>query len=175
MHRCVRCAATYEDNDSSILRGCAKCGSIFFLYIKQPEDVKQVDATIQAVEQELQKQDTTLEKELTKEIKKRKELVRKKKKVVRKPKKRVAKRVEIEKEREEEIEEPIAKMRKDVIKVGKTKFAVEDIFGIETIRMPRDGVYEINIDALMKKKPIIVLESGNVYFIHLPSAFDVAE
>jgi predicted nucleic acid-binding Zn-ribbon protein len=135
--------------------------------MKRPEDVQQLDA----VQEELKKQDTTLEKELTKEIKKRKAR-RKKKRVVKKAKikpKVKAKKIEIE------VEKPIeetSKPKRDVIRIGGTKFAVDDVFGIETVRVPRDGVYEINIDALMKNKPIIVLERGNVYFIHLPSAFE---
>ena len=44
-------------------------------------------------------------------------------------------------------------------------------FELETIRSPREGVYEINIEALMKKKPIIILEKEMVYIIHLPSIF----
>jgi predicted nucleic acid-binding Zn-ribbon protein len=140
--------------------------------MKRPEDVQQLDA----VQEELKKQDTTLEKELAKEIKKRKAR-RKKKRVVKKPKVKIkpkvkAKKIEIEIEKP--IQEP-SKPKRDVIKIGGTKFAVDDVFGIETVRVPRDGVYEINIDALMKNKPIIVLERGNVYFIHLPSAFHTRE
>lgn len=166
MHRCVRCGNVYEDNDATILRGCTKCGAIFFLYIKSPEDVKQVDA----VEAELQKKETTLEKELIREIGKRKA----EEKVLEKPEEKIA--IEVK----ERVERPIKirpikrpkRPKREVVKIGKTRFAVEDLFGIETIRVPKDGVYEINIDALMKKKPIIVLERGKVYFIHLPSVFE---
>jgi hypothetical protein len=44
---------------------------------------------------------------------------------------------------------------------------------IETVKSPKDGVYEINIEALMNKKPLIIMEKEGVYFIHLPSVFDV--
>lgn len=43
---------------------------------------------------------------------------------------------------------------------------------IETVKSPKEGVYEINIDALMSKKPLIILEKNRVYFIHLPSIFE---
>lgn len=133
MHKCVRCGASYEDNDATILRGC-KCGSIFFLFMKSHAD----EDKIQEIENELEKQDTTLEKELEKKIEERKT--------------------------EEDKE----------LKIGKTRKAeVEEInFGVETVRIPKEGVYEINLEALMKNKPMIILERGKVYFIHLPSVFD---
>lgn len=35
-HQCVKCNEIYEDNDNSvILKGCRKCGSRFFFYIKK--------------------------------------------------------------------------------------------------------------------------------------------
>lgn len=128
MHRCLRCNKSYEDNDSSILRGCPSCGSIFFLYIKTPEQ----EIEVKKIEEKLEKKETTLEKEILKEIKKKKEV-------------------------EEEFEE---------VKIKKEKF------GIETIRIPKEGVYEINIKGLMENKPLIVLEKGKVYLIHLPSVFE---
>jgi predicted nucleic acid-binding Zn-ribbon protein len=45
-------------------------------------------------------------------------------------------------------------------------------FGVETIKNPIDGVYEINLDALMKKEPLIILKQGRTYLIHLPSIFE---
>ena len=132
MHKCVRCGTSYQDDDSSILRGCTKCGSIFFLYLRDQQDVIQA----REIEKELEAKDTTLEKELTKKI-------------------------EEEKRKEEEKVEEIPEK-----KVRKIEF------GIETVRIPREGVYEINLDALMKKRPLIILEKGKVYFIHLPSVFE---
>jgi predicted nucleic acid-binding Zn-ribbon protein len=159
MHKCVRCGSTYADNDSNILRGCAKCGGIFFYYIKSPESTQQLDA----VEKELKKKETTLEKELIKQIeKKKKERKRKKPKRAKRAKKKPKER-KVKKE-----------VKKEVVRVGRKRYAIEDIFGIETVRMPKDGVYEINIDALMKKRPVIVLERGKVYFIHLPDVFEKA-
>lgn len=83
----------------------------------------------------------------------------------------------IEKEleaRDTSLEKEIAEKISEIKKIGKRKREVEEIkFGIETVRIPREGVYEINIDALMKKRPLIILERGTVYFIHLPSVFDL--
>jgi predicted nucleic acid-binding Zn-ribbon protein len=125
----VRCGAIYQDEDSSILRGCTKCGSIFFLYLRDQQD--EIQAT--EIEKELEAKDTSLEEELKKKIEEKKE----------------EEKAEARKKKERKVE-----------------------FGIETVRIPREGVYEINLDALMQKKPLIILEKGKVYFIHLPSVFE---
>ncbi len=44
-------------------------------------------------------------------------------------------------------------------------------FGVETVRLKNAGVYEINIKALMRGRPMIVLSKGGSYVISLPSAF----
>lgn len=144
-HKCVRCGSIYEDNDASILRGC-KCGSIFFLYMKDQQDVQE----FQQIQEELHTKDTTLEQELSKQIEEKKE---------------------IEKEVKAEVEEVHApkEVKKEIVKEG---IKEREKFGIETIRIMKEGVYEINIDALMKKRPLIILEKGKVYLIHLPSAFE---
>jgi hypothetical protein len=134
-HKCVRCGNVFEDNDASILRGCS-CGSVFFLYMKSPQDAQQ----IKEIQEELEAKETNLEQELTKQVEVKK------------------------KEEEKAIKE--GKIKRGVVKVK---------WGIETIKIPKEGVYEINIDALMKKRPIIILERGRVYFIHLPSAFEKVE
>lgn len=149
-HKCVRCGSIYEDNDSSILRGC-KCGSIFFLFTKTQQDVKE----FQDIQQELQNKDTTLEQELSKSIEQKKEIEKE----------------QIEKDVKAEVSEIHAprEIKKEIIEEG-----IKDRkkFGIETVRITKGGVYEINIDALMKRKPLIILEKGKIYLIHLPSAFE---
>lgn len=109
VNKCVRCGAVYDDLDNSIINGCPKCGSVFFLYIKTDKDALE----FQKIEKELKTKKTSLEKELE-----------------------------------------------------KAKFEVE------TIRMPKEGVYEINVDALMKKEPLILLSRGTTYFVYLPSVFE---
>jgi len=66
----------------------------------------------------------------------------------------------------ESVEESLKKKKTSLEKELKRKFE------LETIRSPREGVYEINIEALMNKKPIIILEKEMVYIIHLPSIFE---
>jgi len=148
-HKCLRCGAIYQDNDSNILRGCTKCGSIFFLYMKTQQEEQQ----LQKIEEELQRKDTTFEEELSKQLQEKK-----------------AEPIAAMEEVRYEVELPMPKMSRKAAKEAKKIRTPK--FGIETIRVPREGVYEINIEALMEKRPIIVLEKGKVYFIHLPSAFE---
>lgn len=144
-HQCVRCGTLFPDEDPSILRGCSKCGSIFFLFISGPRDTKQIND----MKKELEAKDTTLEREITKQIEKRNSEVR-----ILEP--------------EEEPEQKTPEIRLAKVQSGRKRSK----FGIETLRIPREGLYEINIDALMKRKPLIIFEKGKVYLIHLPSAFE---
>ena len=148
-HKCLRCGSIYQDNDSNILRGCSKCGSIFFLYMKGQQEEQQ----LMKIEQELQMKDTTFEEELTKQLQEKK-----------------TSPVAAMEEVKYEVELPMPKMSKQAKKEAKR--LRKQMFGVETVRIPREGVYEINIEALLEKRPIIVLEKGKVYFIHLPSAFE---
>jgi predicted nucleic acid-binding Zn-ribbon protein len=148
-HKCLKCGNVYPDNDSTILRGCTHCGSIFFLYLKTGTETQQ----IQEIQNELATKNTSLEEEITKQIEERKTEVK-----------------ETEKAIEKKIEKVVAKG-----KVKEAKRITKGKFGIETVRIPREGVYEINIEGLMNRKPLIILEEGKVYFIHLPSAFESEE
>jgi len=145
-HKCLKCGNSYEDNDETILRGCTHCGSIFFLYVKTGNEEQQM----KEIQKELQTKNISLEQELEKQIQ--------------------VKKVEVKKAEiavEKQMEKVVAKDKlKEAKKIRKPKF------GIETVRIPREGLYEINIEGLMNKRPIIILEQGKVYFIHLPSAFE---
>jgi len=161
MHKCIRCGNTYQDNDASILRGCGDCGSIFFLYMKTTQDAQQIDA----MQKELQAKDTSLEKELTKQIEERKAEEKKEEKI------ELVEEGEFVRIRGEEEEEIKEEVKEEEVKVEKPKKIEKGKFGVETVRIPKEGIYEINIDALMKKRPLIILEKGRIYLIHLPSAF----
>jgi predicted nucleic acid-binding Zn-ribbon protein len=110
--------------------------------MKSASDAEQ----IAEIQKELQEKDTTLEEELTKKIQEEKQKVKE------------------EEIKEVKAEKKISEMKP---KVGRTIK-----FGIETIRIPKEGVYEINIEALMKKRPLIILEKEKIYLIHLPSVFE---
>ena len=46
-----------------------------------------------------------------------------------------------------------------------------DAFGIETIKETQPGVYELNLQGLFDRAPIIVLSKEGSYIISLPSVF----
>lgn len=48
----------------------------------------------------------------------------------------------------------------------------EEGYDIETIQVPKEGVYEINLEALMRTQNLIILKQGKTYLIHLPSIFE---
>jgi predicted nucleic acid-binding Zn-ribbon protein len=197
MHKCVRCGREYEDNDTDIIRGCRACGSIFFLYANGPSDASVKQQQLDTVKQELEANDTTIEHELAKEIEKRKaeehipagaaaaadaagrhvefETYGRGRKVAsgtgKKPGLKPRAKAKDKSGARKAAAANAKPARRTVVEVGEKKFALEDIFGIETVRMPKAGVYEINIDALMKKRPVIVLERGGIYVIHLPQVF----
>lgn len=91
---------------------------------------------------------------------------------------------EISEEAESEIFEKIEKLDKgrkkeEADKIHEQKKDEEEgfrreketEFGVETIRIKDTGVYEININALMRGRPMIVLSKSGSYVISLPSAF----
>jgi len=80
-----------------------------------------------------------------------------------------------EKEITEKVEE--IKRMEEASKEPETKTEEEppEKFGVETIKTIDKGQYEINLDALMKGRPIIVLSRGGSYIISLPSVFGKKE
>jgi len=64
------------------------------------------------------------------------------------------------------------KERETTLEMELKKGVEKQKFGIETIKSSKEGVYEINIEALMKSKPLIILEKERAYIIHLPSVFE---
>ncbi len=43
---------------------------------------------------------------------------------------------------------------------------------IATVTTLKEGVYTINVNALMNGRPLIIHEKGKAYLIHLPSVFE---
>lgn len=152
MHQCLKCKAKYEDDSVPIIDGCS-CGSRMFLFIKQEGDLaraEEIRDELEAKIEEIKKEEAIEEpvEEQTRDsglLKPRSgsELI------------------------EETIEEPEAKE----IEKAPVQKPVKKHFGIETIKVNDIGIYEINLDALMKGHPIIVLAKGGSYVISLPSAF----
>ena len=143
MHQCLKCKKYYEDEEVPILEGC-ECGGHIFLFVKQPQDVDRADKIYEEIETKIRE----LELE----------------------------QVEGEKgQGQQELTTSPAEYEKDspgkYAAARKAVQAEKRKFGIETIRVKDIGVYEINLDALMKGHPIVVLSKGGSYIISLPSVF----
>ncbi|MFH1786526.1 MAG: Zn-ribbon containing protein [archaeon] len=54
---------------------------------------------------------------------------------------------------------------------AKKPHAKPKLFGVETVKTLTPGVYEINIEALLNGAPVIVLQKGETYIIHLSTVF----
>ncbi len=77
----------------------------------------------------------------------------------------------IEKELQSKDTTLVSEIEKQLTGIEPEKKSEEE-YEVETVRIPAEGVYEINIDALMKKEPLIILKQGKTYLVHLPSIFE---
>ena len=78
----------------------------------------------------------------------------------------------------EKIERELKKKKKvleEAVKRKKVKKEERKEFGVETVRVVRKGVYEIDVGGLLEGKPLIILEKGGIYLVHLPSVFEKME
>jgi len=73
-------------------------------------------------------------------------------------------------ERFEEMKKKLKEKKTTLEKEIKRK--IKKIPVIETITAIKEGVYKINVNALMNGKPLIIHEKGKAYLIHLPSVFE---
>lgn len=58
---------------------------------------------------------------------------------------------------------------------GERKGDRDVIFDMQSIRVPEEGVYEINLKKLLDRVPLIVEVKDSRYYLHLPSAFRQGE
>lgn len=141
MHQCLKCKTYYEDESVPIIGGCS-CGSRIFLFVKHRDDAKRADKVYAQIEDKIR--ELELQRTESKKSAGQQELTT------------PPGKYEAPKDRYS----PAAKAKKEQKK-----------FGVETIKVRDIGVYEINIDALLKGSPIIVLSKGGSYIISLPSIF----
>mgnify|MGYP001279132040 CR=1 FL=1 len=144
MHQCLKCKKYFEDDEVPILDGC-DCGARIFLFVKQPEDVERADKVYSQIEQKIKE----LEQEQVAEDK-----LEGQQDLTTSP----------ESYDKPEVSNKYTAARK-AVKDEKSKF------GIETIKVKDIGIYQINLDALMKGRPVVVLSKGGSYIISLPSVF----
>jgi predicted nucleic acid-binding Zn-ribbon protein len=73
-------------------------------------------------------------------------------------------------ERFEDMNKKLKKKKTSLEKEIKRK--IKRVGEVETITKMKEGIYKININALMSGKPLIIHEMGKAYLIHLPSIFE---
>jgi len=143
MHQCLKCKKYFEDDEVPILEGC-DCSGRVFLFVKQAEDVERADKYYEEIETKIKElEQNKIEEE---KLEGQQELTTSPENYDKEDKKRYA-------------------TARESVKNERNKF------GIETIRVKDMGIYEINIDALMKGRPLVVLSKGGSYIISLPSVF----
>ncbi len=155
MHRCLKCKKKYEDDRVPIFDGCG-CGSKFFVLstpgdeAKVEEMLRNVTATdVAGIEEEIKTKTRSGEGRLAKRVD---DILRK---------------IEAEKASSVVVAKPRGASPKPALPARGKK----PKFGIETVLMKKPGVYEINIEALLKGSPVIVFSRGETYIIKLPSVF----
>ena len=129
-HKCVRCGAIYDDNDEVVLKGCPKCGSRLFFFIRK--DIIEEDKEVMEKVDELTK---NLDEESIIQI-------------------------------EEDIREIIAEQEEEQEEEDKPI-----ILDVESIFMPEPGKYELNLEKLFKKQPLVFKLEDGKYVIDLKNLF----
>lgn len=73
-------------------------------------------------------------------------------------------------ERFEEMNRKLKKKKTTLEKEIKKK--IKKMPELETVTLVKEGVYKIDVNALLNGKPLIIHEKGKAYLIHLPSVFE---
>lgn len=150
----MRCKHSYGDSDPKVLTGC-DCGSRLFFFVKAGQDTKTVDAIIHKL---TPKKIDAFERSISQMDEERRKKVDE----------IIEKAASSEPEIKPKPEAQVAAKAKPL----KAQKAPKDLFGIETVKSTRSGVYEINVKGLLDGQPVIVLSKGGSYIIHLPSVFE---
>lgn len=180
VHQCLKCGKVFPNGSPSILKGCSGCGGKKFFYAVRPipkEDREKLTVTT------TKDMDEVIRDIFVKEKINRKELKDIIKQINAKGEWAEIKRAEIPKtiEKDEEVVVAIEKTIKGVKKVKpeylkqqkktlKKNIENEDK-GPEVVDVLDFGVYDIDVESLLEKSPIVVKRDGS-YMIHLPSLFE---
>jgi len=149
----VRCKQSYGDSDPKVLTGCT-CGSRLFFFVKAGQDAKTVDAIISKL---TPKKIDAFESSISQMDEERR--------------RKVDEIIENASLSEPKPKASVAVKASKPIKAQKER-KPKELFGIETVKSTKSGVYEINVKGLLDGQPVIVLSKGGSYIIHLPSVFD---
>lgn len=158
MHRCIKCKKLYDDDTVPLFDGCG-CGSKFFVFAKTGEEAPEImdipDHELDSIKEKVDSRKIDLEilSVDTSSSQPPTRVVPPPKPAPGAPKPKPWQKVQFQKPQ-----------------AGKPK-SPKPQFGIETVRNPKPGVYDINIEALLNGKPVIIFSNGKTYIIHLATAF----
>ena len=145
MHRCIKCNQLFEDDTVPLFNGC-NCGSKFFVFVKDGEEAQELlnvpDHELRSIEEKIDSKKIDLEILIVEAPPEQKKAL------------------------ETAVSAGLPTERKASQQAGKPRG-----FGIETVRNPKPGVYDINIEALLNGNPVIIFSNGKTYVIHLATAF----
>ena len=198
-HQCLKCGKVFPDGSPLILKGCSVCSGTRFFFTEKPlseyerkkltelasKDIKTL------VKDVLTKEKVYTKKDIERLIKSEKEWIEitpktekyVKNGVVEAKGKRLAgvrkvKSVEVKEVKPKEIDERKEKVAEKEKTVKETKAEVETEEVKETVpevvNIVESGVYEIDVESLLEKSPVIVRRDGT-YLVHLPSLFGKIE
>ena len=145
MHKCIKCAKVYEDDDVPLFSGC-KCGSKFFVSLV-PGQETEVEKLIGASDEELDALKNATDLEILKVDQNARPI------------------------RPTSGKSPSAPPPEPKKPPQPREVSTKAAFGVETVRMPKPGVYDINIEALLRGKPVVIFSNGRTYIIQLATAF----
>lgn len=157
MHQCVKCGNIYQDGAKELLRGCTNCNGKKFFYTQKPiskeerrklsaQANKDFSSLVQNIlSKDIKNEWTTISKE---------EIIEKAKEV---------------KEGKIKIK-TIDELEKDFEKEEYKKEIEEGFLIPKIITKLEEGVYEIDLKALMENVSIIMQKDGS-YKVHFPKKF----
>lgn len=155
MHKCIKCAKVFEDDQVPLFAGCG-CGSKFFVSVK-PGQENEVENLIGATDAELDALKSRTDLEILK--------VDQTSPV---PTAAAPQASGSKKATPQKATSPKATPQK----ISTPESAITNgMFGVETVRMSKPGVYDINIEALLRGRPVVIFSNGRTYIIHLATAF----
>jgi len=163
-HQCLQCGSVFPEGSREILKGCPSCGGTKFFFTQAPlsdGDLTQMRRSSEEEMRELVKKVLT-DRSLLEPVPETDDLPPGGGWVAVRPEelKTGYKTVDEFKRRGDDSFERSVPMKKEKV-VKRTP---------EVIRIVESGVYEIDLESLLRKSPIVIQKDGT-YLIYLPSLF----
>lgn len=166
-HQCLKCGETFQEGSREILRGCPRCGGTRFFYTETPlsaEERERLRVTTEEDMREIVKEILTsgrLSGSTISDLKEEEGWVR------------LRPRRSAESFNREAVERSMRPVDGGPRRIPDQKVTKRPSMGgegPEVIKILEHGVYEIDLEALLNRSPLIIERDGT-YLIYLPSLF----